>query len=80
MDRKKEIKRIEKTIENCVYKHGFNITRIAEIYIDEVSRKADAIIDKVLKLVKGLKIGFDDEMENVFEETLDKIKELRGEE
>lgn len=37
------------------------------------------VIDKIKDLVKGLRIGFDNEVEYVFDETLEKINEITDE-
>ena len=60
---------------NKLYEYALDIVNRQQSKI----KRLNCVIDKIKDLVKGLRIGFDNEMEYVFDETLEKIDEISEE-
>ena len=60
---------------NKLYEYALDIVNRQQAEIERLN----CVINKIKDLVKGLRIGFDNEMEYVFDETLEKINEITDE-
>ena len=60
---------------NKLYEYALDIVNRQQAEIERLK----CAINEIKDLVKGLRIGFDNEMEYVFDETLEKINEISEE-
>lgn len=60
---------------NKLYEYALDIVNRQRAEIERLN----CVINEIKDLVKGLRIGFDNEMEYVFDETLEKINEITNE-